>query len=148
MSTWRGTTRIVVAVALLALVSAVATTVEVATVAVARGEAQRAADAAALAGAGWLLVVPNDEQGARAKALGFVKLNPVRGRVPDVQPEDIVVNLDSGSVRVRIHLTVHAIPRPLSWILGVDRVGVSAVAAAEARAPRDGRPPKMLRLVE
>jgi hypothetical protein len=148
MSTWRGTTRIVLAVALFALVSALAVTVEVATFAVARTEAQRAADAGALAGAAFLIFQPDDEFGARAEAQTFARLNTVRGRTPEVRPEDVVVNLDLGLVSVRVHATVHGLPTLLSWILGVDAVSVSAEAAAEARAPREGRPPKILKLVE
>ncbi|MGH2394838.1 MAG: pilus assembly protein TadG-related protein, partial [Candidatus Limnocylindria bacterium] len=51
----RGSTIVFVSLAMAALLSIVALAVDVGMLYTARGEAQRAADAAALAGAGWLI---------------------------------------------------------------------------------------------
>jgi hypothetical protein len=126
---------------MIALVSAVALAVDVGMLLTARAEAQRAADSGALAGAGWLLIDPNDEAGARTRAEQFAEQNPVRGITPDVIPDqDIDVILDSAKVRVRVHMIDArslAIPTYFARVFGVDEVDVAVVAAAWA-APVTG----------
>lgn len=131
------------------VVSATALALERTAELTARAEAQTAADAAALAGAAYLLRAPEDEPGARAEAVKFARLNPVRGSAPEVRPEDIEVDVDSGTVRVRVRAKLLPLPPPMAWIR------VSADAAAEAMAasaPIPGQPPKRrlkkLRLIQ
>lgn len=103
---------------------------------VARGEAQRAADAAAHAGAGHLQLVYGDENGARDAAVKFAGRNVVRGEPVQIDwDEDIEVFLD-GEQRVRV-----TVRRTSDWggpistvfggVLGFASVDVSAVAAAQ-----------------
>jgi hypothetical protein len=107
-----------------------------------RSEVQRAADAAALAGAAHLIADPDDESGARVTAIEFVQLNPVRGRQLELHPEDVTVDLDSGRVMVRIRAKVLQLPAPLAWL------SVSAEATAEGMAAslRPGKPARLRRL--
>ncbi len=70
---------------------------------VAPSEAQRAAEAGAHAGAGYLMLAPTDGPGARLEAEIFAEANTVRWVTPDVFPDqDIDVILDSQKVRVRV----------------------------------------------
>lgn len=119
---------------------------------VAWSEAQRAADAAALAGAGTLLISPMDPAPAREAAMRFAGENPVVGRTPVLAPEDVEVDLEEGIVRVRVGVTVYRVPNAFAWALGAAEVSVTAVAAAEACAPRPGPGGcavlKFLRLIE
>ena len=69
---------------------------------VARGEAQRAADAAAHAGAGHLQQNFGDEAGAREVAVQVGALNQIRGQPAQIDPqEDIDIPAGEGLVRVR-----------------------------------------------
>jgi hypothetical protein len=106
-------------------------------------QAQSAADAAALAGAGYLIRAPDDEAGAKAVAIEFAHLNPVRGSTPELRPEDIEVDLDAGIVRAKVRATVLPLPPPIAWLK------VSAEAAAQARgASAPGTLPILLHLIE
>lgn len=114
----------------------------------AQAEAQRAADAGALAGAGVLSGLPEHESLVRQAAMLFARKNLVRGRPPEVSLEDVEVDGDEGRVTVRVWATAYPIGRPLTWLSGAAPVGVSATATAEARAARPGVAAKRLRLVE
>lgn len=94
---------------------------------VALAEAQNAADAAALAGAGYLLGAPDDESGAKAEAINFAERNQVRGSRAELRPEDIQVDLEAGVVKVKVRGRVLPLPPPVAWLT------VSAEAAAEAK---------------
>ena len=103
---------------------------------VARSEAQRAAEAGAHAGAGFLMHNSLDEDGARLEAENFAELNAVRGVTTDVFPDaDIDVILDSQKVRVRVQRS-DARSNPLGTIfaraMGIDQVDIGAAAAAQA----------------
>lgn len=138
----RGAAIILVAGSMVAIVSAVAIAIDVGMLLVARSEAQRAADSGALAGAGWLIIDPDDEAGARARAESFAERNLVRGFTPDVYPdEDIDVILDSAKVRVRVRMIddtnlggVRSLSMPTYFarVFGIDHVDVTAKAAAWA----------------
>lgn len=132
----RGAAIILVAGSMIAVVSAVAIAIDVGMLLVARSEAQRAADSGALAGAGWLIIDPDDETGARARAESFAEQNLVRGFTPDVIPdEDIDVILDSAKVRVRVRMIDArslAMPTYFARVFGINRVDVTAIAAAWA----------------
>jgi Flp pilus assembly protein TadG len=106
----------------------------------AQTQAQNAADAAALAGAVHLLRAPDDESGAKAEAMKFAVLNPVRGSKVELRPEDIQVDLEEGVVRVKLRAKVLPLPPPVAWLK------VSAEAAAEAMAASaPGEPPRRLK---
>jgi hypothetical protein len=127
-------------VSMVAVVSAAALAIDVGLLVTARGESQRAAEAAALAGAGWLLQEPADEAGARARAKEFGLLNTVRGSGVVVLDEDIDVILDSSKVRVRVNnirARGTAIPTFFARVFGVRNVNVRTLAAAWA-APVTG----------
>ena len=102
---------------------------------VGRSEAQRAAEAGAHAGAGYLMLAPGDEPGARAEAETFAETNVVRAVTPDVFPvQDIDVILDSQKVRVRVQRS-EARGNPLrtlfARVMGINTVDIGAVAAAQ-----------------
>jgi hypothetical protein len=131
---------VLVMVSMLAVVSAAALAIDVGLLVTARGESQRAAEAAALAGAGWLLQEPADEAGARARAKEFGLLNTVRGNGVVVLDEDIDVILDSSKVRVRVNnVTARgtAIRTFFARVFGVREVDIRTLAAAWA-APVTG----------
>ena len=141
--------RWIVRLVLLVLMSAAAFALERTTELAARAEAQNAADAAALAGAAFLMANPDDEWGARATAIQFAQLNLVRGSTPELRPENVHVNLEEGVVRVKVRAKVLPLPPPIAWLR------VTAEAAAEAMAvpppgdpARRSRTPKMLRLID
>lgn len=129
----RGSTIVLVAVSMTALLSAVALAVDVGMLLNARAEAQRAADAAAMAGAGILIDAPLDEAGARAAAIEFGGYNTIHGEPVVVLPEDVDVDLEQGLVRVRVRRSAsrgNALPTWFAQIFGVDQVDVGATAAA------------------
>jgi len=129
-----------VAISMVAVISAAALAIDVGRLVTARGESQRAAEAAALAGAGWLLQNPADAAGALARAKEFGLLNTVRGNSVVVLDEDIDVILDSSKVRVRVHnisARNTAIPTFFARVFGVRTVDVRTKAAAWA-APVTG----------
>jgi hypothetical protein len=131
---------VLLAVSMLAVVSAAAIAIDVGLLVTARGESQRAAEAAALAGAGWLLQEPTDEAGARVRAKEFGLLNTVRGNQVVVLDEDIDVILDSAEVRVRVNnirVRGTAINTFFARIFGVREVNIRTLAAAWA-APVTG----------
>lgn len=143
-------TRVLLGLACLVVVCAAWMTVGIGIRSLASAQVQRAADAAALAGAGALLISPRNPEMAVAEAARFAKLNPVIGRIPHVRPDDVHVDTDSGSVRVHVRATIYAVPNALARFLGVEEVSVSAAATAEARAANLERPLplKRLKLIE
>ncbi len=103
---------------------------------VARSEAQRAAESGAHAGAGYLMVAPGDDPGARTEAETFAEFNQVRGVTPDVLPDtDIDVLLDSQKVRVRVQRSTargNPLPTVFARAMGINWVDIGVVAAAQA----------------
>lgn len=133
----RGAVLVLMAFALVAFLGIAALAIDLGLLFVARSEAQRAADAAAHAGAGYFLGAPNDGVGARAAAVSMAAANTVRGQPVTLDPAlDVDVDM-SGSrrlVRVRVLRTEGSgggVPTLFARILGVPEVGVSASAAAE-----------------
>ncbi len=134
LSNQGGTTLVIAAVAMVPVLGAAALAVDVGMLLEARAQSQRTADGSALAGASWLQVDPDDEAGARDKAQEYATLNPVRGIIPNLLPEDVDVILADGKVRVRIqNLAARgtAIPTIFARIFGISTVDVATVAAAE-----------------
>lgn len=133
-SSERGATIVMIAVAMTALLSMVALAVDIGMLFNARSEAQRAADAAALAGAGYLIVEPGNEDKAREKAIEYGELNAVGGQLAVVLDEDVEVDLPNELVRVTVRRTASrgsAVPTWFARVFGTDAVDVAAVAAAK-----------------
>jgi len=131
----RGAVLALMVLMLIVLLGLAALAIDLGLVFVARGEAQRTADAAAHAGAVHLSRAPADDPGARAAAVAVALSNPVRGVPAVVHPiDDIDVLLDSAKVRVRVHRTQAengGIRTLFARVLGFGLVDVSTVAAAE-----------------
>jgi hypothetical protein len=135
----RGAALVLVVAAMLGVVSAAALAIDIGHLVLARTEAQRAADAAALAGAASLISAPDNVTQARAWATDYAARNAVRGITPVLNAEDIDVILDSSKVRVRVHMdAAHGTPISTFFAraFGVRRVNIGALAAAEA-SPAD-----------
>jgi Flp pilus assembly protein TadG len=131
----RGATIVFVAAGIAALLAIVALAVDVGMLFTARGEAQRAADSAALAGAGSLIVQPGDEDRARQGAIDFGDLNTVRSDDVEVLPEDVVVDLAQERVTVTVRRVAERGSAVATWfanVFGVSEVDVAALATAEA----------------
>ncbi len=139
----RGAVLVLVAASMVVMLGFAALAIDVGNLLMVRSESQKAADAAALAGAGWLITDPDDSAGARVRAIDFAARNNVQRAGASVLPEDVYVDLDSSLVRVRVLNTAdrgNAVPTFLARILGVNSVNVSTVATAWA-APADELPP-------
>ena len=141
VSNERGSVLALVALCLVMFLGLAALAIDLGLLHVARGEAQRAADAGAHAGAGYLMANPNatpDEIAAEAIRVG--QLNSVRGEAPDIRREDVEVLRDERKVRVWAHRTSdrnNPVPTIFSVALGFDAVSVNAMAAAQIW-PGDG----------
>lgn len=104
----RGSVMVVVALAMTAILSMVALAVDVGMLFTARGEAQRVADAAALAGAGSFLQDwngPNADDAARDIAIEYGALNTVRDEGVVILPEDVEVDMATHRVTVTVRRT-------------------------------------------
>jgi Flp pilus assembly protein TadG len=137
LSDERGTSAILVAITMTALLSAVALAVDVGMLLNSRSEAQRAADSAALAGAGSLLVddVP-DETRARNTAIQYGGMNTVREDAVTVLPEDVDVDLALLQVTARVRRTEDRGSAVATWfanVFGVDEVDIAATATAQVQ---------------
>lgn len=135
----RGSVLAIVTLLLIVFLGLVALAVDLGMLYVARGEAQRTADAAAHAGAGHLMLAPFDEDGARSRAIQFASHNTVRGMSGQIDSLlDIDVVLDSQKVRVRVHRSTDRldeggpVPTLFAGILGFNTADVGASAAAQA----------------
>lgn len=129
----RGGTIVIVALAMLMLLSAVAIAVDIGMLLTARTEAQRAADASALAGAGWLILNAGDEAGARAEAIDFGGRNDIQGDAVEVLSEDVEIDLGNGFVRVtarRLGDRGNPVSTWFARVFGIEDVDVTAVATA------------------
>lgn len=136
----RGSVLVVVAGSMLALTSVVALAIDVGLMTTARVEAQRAADAAALAGAGAFIVSPGNGGLARVLALEFAARNTVRSESVTLLEDDIVIDTDALTVSVFVRRNRErgdAIPTFFAKVFGVNDVNIAAMATAEA-APAGG----------
>jgi len=136
----RGAAIVLVAISMLAVVSAAAIAIDIGQLLTARTESQRAAEAGALAGASALLVDPDDSVGAVALARDYAGRNTIRGRPAVVLDEDVEVMLDESKVRVYVQ-NIKTRGNPISTffarVFGVRGVDVRTKAAAWA-APANG----------
>jgi len=125
-----------VALAMVALLSAVALAVDVGMMVTARTEAQVVADGAALAGARMLRDTQGNIDDARAEAMAAGSNdNLVRGKLVTILEEDVDVIPEEWTVRVRVHRTRArdaGLGTFFAGIFGVHQVDVTASAAAWA----------------
>jgi Flp pilus assembly protein TadG len=128
----RGSATVIVALTATGLMALLALGIDLGALFNARSEAQRAADAAALAGASAFLEYQQESARSVAleRAMDFATSNDIRGR--RIAPEDvtITVNLDSSTVRAHVRRT--GLPTWFARLVGVDAVNVSAEATAWA----------------
>lgn len=132
----RGSSAILVAITMTALLSAVALAVDVGMLLNSRSEAQRAADSAALAGAGSLLIDEDNEPRARNTAIQYGGLNTVRKTAVTVLPEDVDVDLALGRVTARVRRTEDRGSAVATWfanVFGVSEVDIAATATAQVQ---------------
>jgi hypothetical protein len=134
----RGSVMVVVALSMTALLSVVALAVDIGMLFATRGEAQRVADAAALAGAGaflecydcaWTADVAVDH------AVEYGALNTVRDEGVEILPEDVEVDMGTHRVTVTVRRTADRGSAVATWfarVFGVEEVDVAARATAEA----------------
>lgn len=135
----RGATIVFVSLAMAALLSMVALAVDVGMLYTARGEAQRAADAAALGAASAAFLdspAPGNEQAARNEAVRIGGENTVQGDPVVIDPEeDVEVDLPNQRVTVTVRRVASRGTAVLTWfarVFGVGQADVGAVATAEA----------------
>ncbi|MGH7550770.1 MAG: pilus assembly protein TadG-related protein, partial [Gemmatimonadota bacterium] len=129
-----GATIVLVALALTALLSVIALAVDIGMLFTVKTEAQRTADAAAMAGAGALINNFDEVGPAREEAERFGEMNAVHG-VIDIDPEeDVDVDLVDYTVTVRAHRDEVRGGPVDTWfarIFGVDLVNIGADATAK-----------------
>ncbi len=133
----KGSTLLLVAVSMTALLSMVALAVDAGMLFTARGEAQRVADAAALAGAASFIEAPDNEARARNLAVQYAAMNNVRKASVVLLPEDVAVDVANWRVTVTVRRTGDRGDAVDTWfarIFGVETVDIVAQATAEAVA--------------
>lgn len=131
----RGAAIALVGLTMVVLLSAVALAVDIGMLVTARTEAQRVADASALAGAGILAVEPYNENGARTEAIAFASRNAVRGTPAIVLAGDVAVDLTASTVAVTVRRTAargNPVGTYFARVFGVNTADISAYAKAIA----------------
>jgi len=128
----RGSVLVLACIGLTAVLGMVALAIDIAVLSSARGQAQHAADAAALAGASAFV----DEspgsavQDARGRAAGIAQANTIQHR--PVTAAEVDVAVEPGQGRVRVTVARPAVPTHFAKALGVRSVRVGASASARA----------------
>jgi hypothetical protein len=129
----RGATIVMVAVSLVAILSMLALAIDLGMLFKARSDAQRAADAAALAGAKEFLdfLNPADALGpADHQARLFADTNRVMGTRIDTTTE-VTVNVIEGERKVRVRVARAAVGTWFASLFGQSSVAIAAKAAAQ-----------------
>ena len=147
----RGVAVAFIALLLFVLLGLAALAVDIGMLYGSRTEAQRTADAAALAGASILLGNGQDEDGARATAIDYAARNTIRNEAPIVLPGDVDVELNRGLVRVRVirsEARGSAVNNVFARAIGFPTSNVSAMGAAIAGAGNSVRCPLPFALVD
>ena len=128
----RGSVTVIVALSMTALIGLLALGIDLGGLFNARSEAQRAADAAALAGASAFLdVQPTAVSGeATARAIEFATINMIRNEV--IRPEEVSVWVDLDSATVRAAIRRNGVPTWFARLVGIDSVDIGAEATAWA----------------
>lgn len=132
----QGSALVLLVVVLLGILSMMALAVDLGMLRTAHGEAQRAADAAALAGASAFMEMDADqaETPARDRALDYATRNTLQGEAFDAG--DVVVDVLKNVRTVRVKVRKPAVPTWFARLFGVNSAPVAARAAAHAtRAP-------------
>jgi Flp pilus assembly protein TadG len=126
----RGAAIVLVALTMVAMLSAVALAVDVGMLVTARTEAQRVGDAAALAGAGILRDSNGDSAQAHNKAVEFASTrNTVQGSYIAIANSDVQVIPAEWTVRVQVR---NAQPTFFARIFGISAVNIATNSAAWA----------------
>jgi len=102
---------------------------------VARSESQQVADGAALAGAGALILSPDNVRFAKAEAIKFSQKNEIRGDQAIVLLDDIAVDTVRDRVTVQVVRTQergNPVGTFFARVFGVNTVNISTYATAEA----------------
>jgi len=139
----RGAVLVLVAGTLVVMLGFAALAVDAGNLLMIRTESQRAVDAAALAGAGHLLIDSDDSLGAANHAIEFALKNRVAGSPAVILPGDVDVDLPNWTVTARLYLTEDRGNAPGTFfakILGINSVNVVTYAKAWA-APANGVEP-------
>jgi hypothetical protein len=125
---------VTVVVSITALVALLALGIDLGALFNARSEAQRAADAAALAGASAFLEYQEDEahRAAVQRAIEFATSNAIRDRAITSDEVSVSVDLDSATVRASVRRA--DVPTWFARLFGIDAVDVGAEATAWAGA--------------
>jgi hypothetical protein len=132
----QGSALVLLVVAMLGILSMMALAIDMGMLRTAHGEAQRAADAAALAGASAFMEMGADAAALAAptRAKDFAILNTVQGKA--FAADEVVVTVDKAKRTVRVRVRKPAVPTWFARMFGVSSAPVSARAAAHAvRAP-------------
>ncbi len=153
----RGVVLWMAAAAIVMILGMAAVTIDLASLYVARDEAQRAADAAALAGAEEFVTSGYTAGGVNAAtvttlvtnaAIAAGSANSVGGQAVQIQTSDVSVNVSSPNnpqVTVTVQNTTargNALPTLFARIFGISSANVGATATAEAYNPSgNGSPP-------
>ncbi|HET9481228.1 MAG TPA: pilus assembly protein TadG-related protein [Candidatus Polarisedimenticolia bacterium] len=131
----RGASLMFTAIAMVVLLGMAALAIDVGMLYTAKGQAQNAADAGALAGAGALLLSPTDAANATNVAESFAEKHQMIHQDVEIDPAaDVQVDLANFRVTVtarRINARGNAVPTFFAKILGWDLVDVQATAVAE-----------------
>lgn len=130
----RGSVTVMVALSVTALAAMLALAIDLAALFDARSEAQRAADAAALAGASAFLEYHDAYARSIAidRAMDFATSNVIRGELID--PEDVTVTVDLDSATVRAHIRRDGVATWFARLVGIESVDIGAEATAWAGA--------------
>lgn len=128
----RGSVMVVVALTLAGLMGIIALGVDLGALFNARSEAQRAADAAALAGASAFLEYQNAEavRVAQGRATTFATSNSIRDEA--ITPEEVSVWVDLDDATVRASIRREGLSTWFAQLFGVTEVDVGAEATAWA----------------
>jgi hypothetical protein len=130
----RGASLAFVAVTILGMLSVMALAIDLGMLYKTRGEAQRAADAAALAGASAFLELDRTDPGvddlANDRALEYAQKNYMTGGV--IVPSEVSVQVITDSAKVRVWVRRAAVQTWFARLFGVATVPIGAHAAAEA----------------
>jgi hypothetical protein len=130
----RGGLLAMMAVALVGLMGMLVIAADVGMVYTARSEAQRSADAAALAGMSALLENPDDLERVRRVSAQFATANRIRGQHAFLLDEDVSLYMGRDTllhvVVMRNHERGNAIPTVFGRLVGMDHVSIAAEATA------------------
>ena len=130
----RGASLAFVAVTLLGMLSVLALAIDLGMLFKTRGEAQRAADSSALAGASAFIEYdrtdPVVDDTANARALDYAQRNYMTGGV--IVPSEVTVQVITDSAKVRVWVRRAAVQTWFARLFGIATVPIGAHAAAEA----------------